>query len=92
MRTQVIFRVANYEESSLLTENVLRNFHEANLKINTSVGNVWRITVNNCHPEQFICSSPYGILAPDGEWLCETEPQGLQYFASTIELRDTTGV
>ncbi len=89
MGVQVIFHGVNCERSSAVTDNIRWNFHEANLKMNASAGKLWIITVDNCYPEEFVCSSPSGTIDPNGEWLCQTEPQGLQYFVSTIELPET---
>jgi len=46
------------------------------------------VTVDNCHPEDMPCSAPSGVVDPDGDWVCRTEPQGEGYFAYTIVLAD----
>jgi len=51
-------------------------------------GKVWVVTVDSCFPTNLRCSTPSGVIDPDGNWACLAEPQRLQFFAHTIELEE----
>ncbi|HZP84616.1 MAG TPA: carbon-nitrogen hydrolase family protein [Chthonomonadaceae bacterium] len=61
-------------------------YHEANLQLRAIAGKLWIVTVDNCFPEDRYCSSPSGILDPQGNWVVKTAPKGEALFAYTIEL------
>lgn len=61
-------------------------FHEANLRMRARAAEVWIVTVDSCWPPDVPCSSPSGVIGPDGEWAIRTNDIGPQFFAWTIPL------
>jgi hypothetical protein len=45
-----------------------------------------QITVDNCGPVTMPCAAPGGVIDPQGNWVCRTEPQGECFFVHTVEL------
>jgi predicted amidohydrolase len=62
-------------------------FHEANLRMRARAAGAWIVTVDSCWPLDVPCSSPSGVIGPDGEWAIRTRDSGPQFFAWTIRLR-----
>ncbi|HTL16464.1 MAG TPA: carbon-nitrogen hydrolase family protein [Patescibacteria group bacterium] len=84
---RIIFHAVNSgPDDSTWTQDVVRHFHEANLRLRAAAGMVWIVTVDNCGPALLPCAAPSGVLDPDGNWVCRTEAQGEQFFVQTIEL------
>jgi hypothetical protein len=52
-------------------------------------GKVHIVTVDNAFPLDQPCAAPSGVVGPNGQWLCKTNPVGLQYFAHTISVKTT---
>ena len=48
----------------------------------------WIVTVDHAGPVEYPTSSPSGVVAPDGSWAYQAEPQGEQFFAYTIPLEN----
>ncbi|MFQ5809409.1 MAG: hypothetical protein ACE5JM_07310, partial [Armatimonadota bacterium] len=87
MGARIIFHAANggSRDGSEWSEMV-RGFHEANLRMRARGGRLWIVTVDNCDPADLPCSAPSGVISPEGEWVLKAEPQGEQLFAHTIEV------
>jgi predicted amidohydrolase len=64
-------------------------YHETNLRLRARAAGVWVVTVDNCSPVTVPCSSPSGVIAPDGTWAIRTPDHGRQRFVFTIP--DSTG-
>ena len=62
-----------------------RSYHEANLRMRAQAGKLWIVTVDSCHPTDRPCSSPSGVVGPDGSWAVKTDQLGEQLFVHTIE-------
>jgi len=60
-------------------------YHEANLRMRARAGHVWIVTVDSCFPLGLRCSAPSGVIAPDGHWVCRTDPHGEQFFSYSID-------
>lgn len=87
MGAKVIFHVVNGDrDSSEFSRIVARNFHESNLRMRARAGRVWIVTADNCFPDDIPCSSPSGIVNPDGNWEVKLPPQGEGFFAHAIDL------
>ena len=67
-------------------DGVAWQYHEANLRMRARAGGVWVVTVDNCDPADMPCSPSCGLVDPNGDWACRTEPQGEQYYAYTVVL------
>ena len=66
--------------------DVIRPFYEANLRMRARAGRIWIVTVDNCHPTDVGCSSPSGVITPEGEWAHKSPYSGEHLFCHTIEL------
>jgi predicted amidohydrolase len=86
MGARLLFHAVNGGRDGSEWSAVNWRFHEANLQMRARAGKVWVVTVDNCHPPKIPCSSPGGVIAPDGRWVCRTEPVGEQFFHYQIDL------
>jgi predicted amidohydrolase len=88
MGARIIFHAVNGSRDENEWSSVVNwNFHESNLRLKASAGNVWIVTADNAYPENLKSSCPSGVLDPGGNWVCRAEDKGIQYFAYTIELK-----
>ena len=87
MGAKIIFHAVNGSRDDSGWSAVNWNFHESNLRIRAYSGGIWIVTCDNSYPEHFKSSCPSGVLDPDGNWVCETEAKGVQYFSYTITFR-----
>ena len=86
MGAKVIFHAVNGgRDTSEFSQIVVRNYHESNLRMRAKAGQIYIVTIDNCFPEDIPCSSPGGIIGPDGNWVIKLPPKGEQYFAHTID-------
>jgi len=84
---KIIFHAVNGgRDPSYFSQVVTRNFHESNLRMRAKAGNVWIVTVDNCFPQDISCSSPGGIISPEGEWVVQLPPRGEHFFVHTIDI------
>jgi len=90
MGAKVIFHAVNGGRSkNPWCEEVNWPFHESNLRMRARAGKIWIVTVDNCYPPDIPCSAPSGVIDPNGNWVCKTDPVGEQYFVYTIDLSET---
>ncbi|NKB71908.1 MAG: hypothetical protein GKR89_32940 [Candidatus Latescibacteria bacterium] len=83
---RIVFHAVNGGRGGDQWSEVNWRYHEANLCMRARAGGLWIVTVDNCHPPTMPCSSPSGVVDPQGQWACRTEPEGEHYFVYTIEL------
>jgi predicted amidohydrolase len=84
---RIIFHAVNGgRNGSAWGQEVIWQFHEANLRLRAAAGKVWIVTVDNCSPATMPCSAPGGVIDPHGNWICRTETHGESFFAQTIEV------
>jgi predicted amidohydrolase len=81
---RILFHAVNGGRDGGAWSRVAWQYHEANLRMRARAGRVWVVTVDNCHPADVPCSAPSGVVDPHGDWVCQAEPQGEQYYAYTI--------
>ena len=86
MGARVIFHAINGGRNGSDLSRVAWQFHEANVRMRALAGKVWIVTVDNCDPASLPCSEQSGVVAPDGNWVFRSRPQGEHFFAWTIEL------
>jgi predicted amidohydrolase len=86
MGARIVFHAVNGGRDGSDWSKLNWQFHEANLRMRAAAGRLWIVTVDNCHPVEFPCSSPSGVIAPDGRWACRTDPVGEQFFQFPIPL------
>lgn len=93
MGARVIFHAVNGgRDGSEWSREVVWKYHETNLQMRARSGRLWIVTVDNCLPLDLPCSTPSGIINPEGNWACRADPKGLQYFAYTIDLTGDSNV
>ncbi len=84
---KVIFHAVNGgRDGGAWSREVAWPYHEANLRMRARAARVWIVTVDNCAPIDVPCSSPSGVVGPDGEWRVRTDERGPQFFVWTIPL------
>jgi len=87
MGVKIIFHAVNGgRDASEFSQVVTRNYHESNLRMRAKAAGVWIVTVDNCVPEDIPCSSPGGIINPNGDWVAQLPPKGEHFLAHTISI------
>jgi predicted amidohydrolase len=91
MGAHVIFHAVNGGRSGGECSQVAWQYHESNLRMRARAGSlyiatVYIATVDNSFPADIDCSSPSGLLDPQGNWLCRSESQGEQFLTFEIEI------
>lgn len=82
---RVIFHAVNGGRSGGEWSEVAWRYHESNLRMRAQASGVWIVTVDSCHPTDLRCSSPSGVVNPQGDWVCQTASMGEQFFSFLIE-------
>ena len=86
MGARIIFHAVNGgRDGGEWSRGPVWNFHESNLRMRAQAAGVWIVTVDNAHPDQLPCSGPGGVIAPHGEWVSRTAPQGEQFACAEID-------
>jgi predicted amidohydrolase len=85
MGARIVFHAVNGWRDSSEWSDVAWRYHESNLRMRARAGGLWIVTVDSCHPVELRCSAPSGVITPHGDWICQAEPQGEQFFAYTID-------
>lgn len=83
---RVIFHAVNGGRDGSEWSRVAWRYHETNLRLRALAGKVWIVTVDNCYPPHLRCSSPSGVVSPEGQWKVRARGQGEQFFGYTIRL------
>jgi predicted amidohydrolase len=66
---------------------LVRSFHETNLRLRARAGRLWIVTVNAADPDGKRSGySPSGVVDPKGTWVVQADPKGEQLFTWTIEI------
>jgi predicted amidohydrolase len=84
MGARMILHAVNGGRNGSEWSRLAWQYHESNLRMRARAGRVWVVTADSCTPTDLPCSAPSGVIAPDGSWVCQAEPQGEQFFAYTI--------
>jgi len=86
MGARVIFHAVNGGRSGGEWSQVAWQYHESNLRMRAHAGAVYIATVDNSFPADIDCSSPTGVLDPQGNWLCRSQPRGEQFLSFDIAI------
>ncbi|MBO3803132.1 MAG: carbon-nitrogen hydrolase family protein [Candidatus Brockarchaeota archaeon] len=87
MGAKVVFHAVNGgRNASYFSQIVTRQYHESNLLMRAKAGGVWIATVDNCLPEDVPCSSPGGVIDPEGNWVARLPAKGQHFFSCTIDV------
>jgi predicted amidohydrolase len=91
MGAHVVFHAVNGgRDGGEWSRDVFVAYHETNLRLRARAAGVWAVTVDSCSPVTVPCSSPSGVIAPDGTWAIRAPDRGPQRFVFTIP--DSTGL
>jgi predicted amidohydrolase len=80
----VLHAVNGGRDGGSWSRDVFFAYHETNLRLRARAAGVWVVTVDSCSPVTVPCSSPSGVIAPDGSWVIRTPDRGPQRFVFTI--------
>jgi predicted amidohydrolase len=84
---KVLFHAVNGgRDASQWSTQVVRNFHESNLRMRARAGKLWIVTVDNSHPCDLPSSCPSGVINPDGNWVVKADDVGESFFTCHIDL------
>ena len=87
MGAKLIFHAVNGgRDSSEMSQTVVKNYHEANLRIRACADSVHIVTVDNAAPTNIPTSSYSGAVGPDGSWICRMPDIGEQLHCIEISL------
>jgi predicted amidohydrolase len=86
MGAKIIFHAVNGGRSASEWSDVAWQYHSSNLRMRANASEIWIVTTDNCHPPDIRCSSPSGVINPQGKWVSKTESKGEQFFSYTIDL------
>ncbi|MFT5086458.1 MAG: putative amidohydrolase [Candidatus Latescibacterota bacterium] len=86
MGAHVIFHAVNGGRSGGEWSQVAWQYHESNLRMRARAGSLYIATVDNSFPADIDCSSPSGLIDPQGNWLCRSESQGEHFLTFEIEI------
>jgi len=81
---RVIFHAVNGGRDGSELSRVNWQYHESNLRLRARAAGAWIVTVDNAQPHTLDCSSPSGVLAPDGTWACRGPARGDHLFVHTL--------
>jgi predicted amidohydrolase len=85
---RVVFHAVNGGRSASPWSAVAWQYHESNLRMRARAGKLWVVTVDNCLPVDLDCSSPSGVLNPEGDWEVRAPARGEAFFTHSIRLED----
>ncbi len=85
---RVVFLAVNSGQSEGKELSLVRQYHEANLRLRARTARVWIVLADAADPRGELSSqAPSGIVDPDGKWVVMANPKGEQMFSYTIDLR-----
>jgi predicted amidohydrolase len=87
MGARVILHSVNAGQSEGEELDLVRAYHEANLRLRARSGKLWIVVVDAADPKARLSShAPSGVLDPSGRWGVKADPKGEQFFVHTIEI------
>jgi predicted amidohydrolase len=85
---RVVFLAVNAGQSEGEEFALIRQYHEANLRLRARTAKTWVVSADAADPSGELSSqAPSGIVDPNGNWVVMTKPKGEQMFAHTIDFR-----
>jgi predicted amidohydrolase len=85
---RVVFLAVNSGQSEGSELALIRQYHEANLRLRARTARVWIVSADAADPRGELSSqAPSGVVDPNGNLVVTTKPEGEQMFAYTIDLR-----
>lgn len=90
MGAQIIFHAVNGGRDATKWSEVNWKFHDSNLRMRAKSARLFIVSADSAHPVKLRSSAPSGVIDPTGQWVCETEDKGVQYFIHTIRLEEAS--
>lgn len=82
---RIVFHAVNGGRSGTdFDREVVRHYHESNLRLRAQAGRVWVVTTDNSFPSRWPTSSPSGVLSPDGNWMTRAPEAGEHFFTCDL--------
>ena len=89
MGARVVLHSVNAGQAEGEEFDLVRAYHEANLRLRARAGKLWIVVADAADPNGRLSSKcPSGVLGPDGRWAVKADPKGEQFFAHTIEIEN----
>lgn len=81
---KVLFHAVNGGRDNSEISDVIRNYHESNLRLRARAGDVWVVTVDNSFPLNLPSAAPSGVISPEGNWAIKVNNIGENFFSFKI--------
>ena len=85
MNARIIFHAVNGGRNGSDWSKVAWQYHESNLRMRAHAGRLWIVIVDNAAPTDMPCSSPSGVINPEGQWVSRTVALGEDFFVYEID-------
>ncbi len=85
MGARIVFHAVNGGRNGGEGSKVAWQYHESNLRMRVRAGGLWLVTVDSAEPITIPCSSPSGVIDPEGRWACQTDDTGEALFVHRID-------
>ena len=86
---RIIFLAVNGgRDASEHSQEVVRWYHESNMRMRAKAGKLWVVAVDGAEPIDLKCSCPGGVINPDGDWTIRTSDKGEDFFTYDIDIGD----
>ena len=86
MGAKILFHAVNGGRDDTEWSDVIRNYHESNLRTRAKAGKVWIVTVDNGYPVHLKSAAPSGVIDPDGNWAIKAADSGESFFTFEIKV------
>jgi predicted amidohydrolase len=83
---KIIFHSVNGGRNGSEWSKVAWQYHNANLRMRARAAKTWIVTVDSSYPAVNRCSSPSGIVSPEGTWLIRSHPFAEQFFTYCLSI------
>ena len=83
---RVIFHAVNGGRSSDPWSEVNWHFHASNLRMRARAASIYIATVDSAFPTDVRCSSPSGIIGPQGQWVARCAERDEEFLCCDIPL------
>ena len=86
---RIIFLAVNGgRDASEHSQEVVRWYHESNMRMRAKAGKLWIIVVDDAEPVDLKCSCPGGVINKDGDWTYRARDKGEDLFTYDIDIGD----
>ena len=86
MGARLVFHAVNGGRSSDPWSEVNWQFHESNLRMRARAASMYIATVDSAFPTDVRCSSPSGIIGPQGQWVARCAERDEEFLCCDVPL------